>query len=399
MYKVLLAEDELLVRIGLKNSINWPDYDMEIAAEDENGYSAYQKYQALKPDVLITDIRMPVMDGLELIRKIREEDPRCAVIVISCMNDFKLLQDIIRYDVLGYVLKASMTIKEVEELLLRAKRRLDHFPPAGWQPVREPRSRVSLLTMYVNRTLSEQEFEAEWKREGYPQPEFSSITVFHILPLNAQPLNEMAISFIKNVIHESLPDSDILWKDACAVAFHPNCIQCTDSRFGRISQMIQSFLEGAFSQITHKLNCSFSSLPMEVEAIVELCRFRKPDLDRTVFRAVDYILNHYRDNLTLAAVASYVGLSPNYFSSLFKKETGISFVNYLNDIRIEKAKLLLSNTDEYLYVIAYETGFHTVEHFSQTFKLREGINPGDYRKKRGIYGIRDTNKMRGRERI
>ena len=387
MYKVLLAEDELLVRIGLKNSIDWRRFGMEIAAEEESGSLAFSRYEELKPDVVITDIRMPGMSGLELIEKIRERDRRCAIIVISCLNDFELLQKLIRWDVLGYVLKASMTIPEVEELLGRAQKRLDESGGGGESRETEDCSREELLEAFVlKRQIGEKEFRERWKKAGYGEPLYRSMTVFRIISPGGRPLNEMGAAFVKSVLHDNLRGSDIVWSGQEAAAFHSEAVSCTDSRFGRISQMIQSLLEGSFSQVTQQISGELSALPAETQMLLKLCGGRGTEQDRIVFRAVDYILNHYRENVTLAEISAEVGLSPNYFSTLFKKETGISFVNYLNDIRIEKAKLLLSNTEEYLYRIAEETGFHTVEHFSQTFKQKEGMNPGDYRRKQRAGG-------------
>ena len=67
MYQVLFAEDELLVRLGLQNSIPWENYDMELTAQADNGITAFELFQKLRPDVVLTDIRMEGMDGYELI--------------------------------------------------------------------------------------------------------------------------------------------------------------------------------------------------------------------------------------------------------------------------------------------------------------------------------------------
>lgn len=97
MYQVLFAEDELLVRLGLQNSIDWKAYDMELAAQADNGLQAYELFQKVRPDVVITDIRMEGMDGCELIEKIREQDKDCAIIVISCLDNFEILRKMIPY--------------------------------------------------------------------------------------------------------------------------------------------------------------------------------------------------------------------------------------------------------------------------------------------------------------
>ena len=99
MYKVLFAEDELLVRLGLQNSIPWSEYQMELSALAENGIEAFQLFESIHPDVLITDLRMEGMDGLELVKKVREIDKDCAIVVVSCMNDFEILRQLIPYNI------------------------------------------------------------------------------------------------------------------------------------------------------------------------------------------------------------------------------------------------------------------------------------------------------------
>ena len=112
-----LRRNELLVRLGLQNSIDWKAYDMELAAQADNGLQAYELFQKVRPDVVITDIRMEGMDGCELIEKIRQQDKECAIIVISCLDDFEILRRMIPYKIIGYILKASMTMDEVNEVL------------------------------------------------------------------------------------------------------------------------------------------------------------------------------------------------------------------------------------------------------------------------------------------
>ena len=95
---------------------------MELAAQADNGLQAYELFQKVRPDVVITDIRMEGMDGCELIEKIRQQDKECAIIVISCLDDFEILRRMIPYKIIGYILKASMTMDEVNEVLKKKHR-------------------------------------------------------------------------------------------------------------------------------------------------------------------------------------------------------------------------------------------------------------------------------------
>jgi len=98
-------------------------------------------------------------------------------------------------------------------------------------------------------------------------------------------------------------------------------------------------------------------------------------------KSIAYINDRYNQNLTLDMVAEHIGLNPSYFSSLFKKETGINFSNYLINLKIDNAKLLLRNTNLPLINIAIELGFDNQSYFSNVFKKSTGMTPNQYRQK------------------
>ncbi|WNQ09052.1 AraC family transcriptional regulator [Paenibacillus aurantius] len=96
--------------------------------------------------------------------------------------------------------------------------------------------------------------------------------------------------------------------------------------------------------------------------------------------AVRYIQNHYNRDLPLEEGAEAAGMAPAYFSHKFKKETGLTFVEYLNEVRITQAKALLSKGDEPVTQICYRVGFRHLSHFNRTFKKRTGLTPTEYKK-------------------
>ncbi|MCK0473146.1 response regulator transcription factor [Halalkalibacter sp. APA_J-10(15)] len=115
--KVILVDDEQFVRIGLKNLINWEDCGYEVCAEADNGEGALQKIEEYEPDVVITDIRMPVLDGLELIRSVIEEKRlNTKFIILSGYSDFKYAQKAVRYGVYDFILK-PIEKEELEDTL------------------------------------------------------------------------------------------------------------------------------------------------------------------------------------------------------------------------------------------------------------------------------------------
>jgi two-component system response regulator YesN len=101
---------------------------------------------------------------------------------------------------------------------------------------------------------------------------------------------------------------------------------------------------------------------------------------KPVRQAQSYIENNYREKILLEDVACIVGLNPIYFSTLFKKETGTNFSQYLVNIRLEKAKELLTSTNQTIGAIAEEVGYKDIKYFSQLFSKNVGIKPAVYRK-------------------
>ena len=96
-------------------------------------------------------------------------------------------------------------------------------------------------------------------------------------------------------------------------------------------------------------------------------------------KAIRYISQNFSRNLTLDEVADHVHLNPAYFSTLFKQSIGSSFKEYLNMVRIEESKRLLSNTDYSIIDISLATGFEDQSYFSKVFKKYTGLTPKQYR--------------------
>jgi YesN/AraC family two-component response regulator len=101
--------------------------------------------------------------------------------------------------------------------------------------------------------------------------------------------------------------------------------------------------------------------------------------DNHIDRVVEYMAIHYSDRITLPIAAGLAHLSENYFSKLFKKHTGEKFSNYLTNLRINVAKIELSNTNAKIYTIAEDVGFINVGYFTQVFKKTTGYTPEQYR--------------------
>lgn len=139
MYKVLIVEDEVFVRLGIRMSVEWEKLDMQVIADVSNGQQALEIYEREHPDIVLTDIRMPIMDGMELIRRIRENDLETRIVILSCLEEFQLVREAISIGVSDYILKLTMTQEDMEKILLKVRTELE-----AMRGRRNPRENVSL---------------------------------------------------------------------------------------------------------------------------------------------------------------------------------------------------------------------------------------------------------------
>lgn len=101
--------------------------------------------------------------------------------------------------------------------------------------------------------------------------------------------------------------------------------------------------------------------------------------------AIQYIEDHFVENMKLSDLTNHVSLSTSYFSALFKRTTGIGVIEYLNQTRIRKAtEIFASHGDYSVSEVAYMVGFDNLSYFSKIFKKYEGMTPAEYKRKRGV---------------
>lgn len=133
MFKALIVDDERIVRSGIRNSINWNEYGIEMIAEAENGVEALDQVMADRPDLILLDICMPRMDGLEFAGIVKKKFPSIHIVIITGFNDFEYARNALRAGVDDYILKpvnkeivSSIVSGQIEQL----KKERDSAPPA-----------------------------------------------------------------------------------------------------------------------------------------------------------------------------------------------------------------------------------------------------------------------------
>lgn len=124
LYKVFLVEDEIVTREGIRDKVDWQSSHFEFSGEAADGETALPLLQAVRPNVLITDIRMPFMDGLQLCKIVRERMPWVKVVVLSGHDEFEYAQQAIKLGVTEYLLK-PVTVQDLQQVLRRLAAQLD----------------------------------------------------------------------------------------------------------------------------------------------------------------------------------------------------------------------------------------------------------------------------------
>lgn len=135
MLKILIADDEPLVRAGIKSVIPWQQHGFEVIGEAENGLEAYNKIIALKPDILITDIKMPQMDGIELLKTIKKDKIHIQSIILSCFDEFDMVREAMKYGAKDYILKLSIEPQKILDVLDEIKQNMAIEEPQSEQIV------------------------------------------------------------------------------------------------------------------------------------------------------------------------------------------------------------------------------------------------------------------------
>lgn len=128
MYKVLIVDDEVLVRIGLKNTIDWESIGFTVVGEASNGEQGFAQFQSLNPDVVITDIKMPKKDGLWLTEQIHATQKDTKIVVLTCYDEFQYARTALKNGASDYMLKSEIVDDELVELMCRLKKSLDENP-------------------------------------------------------------------------------------------------------------------------------------------------------------------------------------------------------------------------------------------------------------------------------
>ncbi len=533
LLKVIIADDEIKVCQLICHLVNWKDMGMEIIAIVNDGKKAFDEIYDKKPDIVITDIRMPNYDGIELIRKTKEILPDTYFIVVSGYSQFEYAKSAIQYGVENYLLKPikskeliNTLTKIIEKYNLKLsdsaeKKDLKMMLQTSEEKVK--RNLLAEILMNPENNIADLGIEA-LNREFCCHFEEGFYAILIIKPfLELEDKNKESLSLLLTKILCSAKEKleiccreviTIIWEEQvlCLInteapaltlvkkqlnkvrieisslkdIFHNIRViigigQVMDkltnlyfniqqaelsvmNRFAKTGEYIIEYQDSFVSERTvaavidgnvrNKILSYFEVLDIDniLEEITKLQKLlegysydsqlvyhcyneivnimiygvknymspyeipeqawyqkkfksfltiedifkwlknhlsfefekytneKKIQDSKPIRQAKQYINQNYNKDINLEDVSNLIGFNPAYFSSLFKKETGENFMEYIMKIRIQNAKFLLIQTDKDIADIASDVGYMDLKYFSKLFKKKTGLNPSEFRK-------------------
>lgn len=396
MWKVLIADDEPKIRKGLRNSLNWEELDAEIVGEAEDGEIALEVVQNTKPDILLLDICMPFINGLQLIEKIKKEYDDCIIIVITGHDEFSYAHEALRLRVFDYVLK-PVSREQLYNAITRAIHEL------STSRIRNKYSTWAQTQLKMNIDILKEKFMNEWIENHITQIEIDeqqkhfnielskNSGMILIKPVEKHNIIEakdwdrnLLLFAIQNIIEELIADlkPNIVFKDnrdnIIAIAAI-NQISGWIELKNKIETTIQKYLDNNIKVYQNFIE-NIEDIPNVYNSLIEEMS-EESNYTPMVQKAKQYIENnYYKEEISLEEVSNEIKVSPAYLSRILKQETGTSFIDYLTQVRVKMAIQLMNDPTIKIYEIAERIGYNSQHYFSTTFKRVLGVSPIEYKK-------------------
>lgn len=411
MYKVMVVDDEIIVRRGIMTSIDWSRHDIMIAAEARNGKEALLKLQRHPVDLILTDIRMPVMSGIELARTVRSKYPDIEMVLLSGYEDFQYAKEAMTIGIRHYLLKPFTAEKLVELLTAyRDRKRLNRLAKQE-ELIRNmlfneqlPYMKSKLMNGLIDRQSDTRDIleKAATLQIELKGPAYQVIIVkadsgwLNADRLSRKEREALAFAFL-NITEETLtarfPGFASYGKLGSLIGLI-NILPgtslkavCEDIRSNLmfylglpvsiyIGRPVCSLAEIAdsYEDAYRSSQCTCCHTGKSLASALEVKAQSK-----LVKEAIRYVLNHYSEPIGLRETADHVRVTPAHLSKVFKEEMGENFMKWLNRVRVEEAKRLLTDTWLRIYDIADKVGLRDYKYFSHLFKTYTGCSPREYR--------------------
>lgn len=413
---IVIVDDDAVMRLGMKTLIAWENTEFDLLGEAANGREALELIQKCRPSIVITDMKMPVMNGVELIRALREQNHPPIILALSSYDDYELVRQAMRLGTADYLLKMDLS----PEMLLQTLRSITvtSAKPQGTS-IQLQALRTQLVKNIISRFfVSDKDLLEQMQQAGVTfarEPVWVMVLRSNLLAVldddeeaQEEQYRTLCLSVI-NIAEEIAQD--------CLDGF---CVEGYDGAFyilgtlreefaqsedrllhlgERLSRMIEQYLD-----VT--VHIGIASGGANVDGLFHACRYARSAARQAqsqnnsalhyrehmdmrhgegtitediAQQAKQYIDTHYSEKIMLPELSTQLGITPNYLSSLMKKQLGMTFSEYIMSVRMQQASQLLSSNRLRINEIAAAVGYDNLFYFSKLFKRFSGMSPRDFR--------------------
>ncbi len=414
-WRLLLVDDEPNIREGLRDLVDWSSLGIQIVGEAESGMEALRKAFRLSPHIVLVDIVMPDHDGIWLARRLKEHNRSTRVVFLSAYRQSDYLLEAFRLGADYYMVKpfddnefTQVMSKIVADLQsdLRDERREDRYRRQLERNQDLLAERFLRDIMYGRSGVSasgdiEKRFDCSDSSEN-SQLRFMFV---HLAEAGAgqaiasiedrlasySTAKPSLVSESSNlvIVHRGTPETWATIESQTTSVLH----DLGSRAFTAVSEPAESVLalRDFYARAARQAAARESSVGDQTDArepvtIVGIPSLKTPDdgggsrYRQVVREVVDLIETNYMDeSISLSTIAEAVQLSPNYLSTLFKREVGLTLYRFILDTRLRHAKRLLKNPRYRTYEVAFAVGYANANHFSKVFRRETTMTPGQYR--------------------
>lgn len=362
MLHIMIVDDMDITRRELKRLKLWGDRTgFVISDEAANGYEALEKLKKNPVDMVITDIRMPKVDGIELLKKITEKKLCLCVVLLSDYSEFRYARQGLILGAFDYMVK-PVAEDELDKLLQRAKEFISGK--------RLEQQRIKQLEQKL----------VEKVEAFFPQSEVNRL-IDAIMTGDAR-----AAEYAEHIVEIAFTNLD--YDLIKAESLLNNILLVMAERVAESYKWLNKFI--SMDKI-HSTGISgtddpglikdrFVSTVGEMHKLLERLRYRTQE-NGVANQVCRFVLDNIDEDVSLKAVTDSLFMNRTYISEAFKQKMGISFTEYLTIVKMERAKKLIGDGRLKGYEVAELLGFKDIEYFSRLFKRYEGCTPTEYRKK------------------
>lgn len=388
----MIVDDEFAAQDMLRQYVKAKLPDYQVVHVCNHGKDALEAFQRKPVDVILVDVRMPVMDGLTFLEKLNEFSRDYAAIIISSYNEFEYAKTAIGLGVCHYLLK-PVDFKELEKAIYAATQTLreKRIAAAMSSSIREEKQEMFFSNVFSGKYADAAAAEGGFAEAGFSFP-YDSAGVY--VQLNLENTTEwnygqdelaVAIGNILNLLYR--PISCISMNRTQSAMDFVVIGQMTTENISQLCRQAKSLLKIQLSvkktipfQSVEELRETFERKQRKVAAGVVTDSDEMPEtiLRKRIYTAVEYMKQHFEEDLSRDELAQTVFISPAHFSRCFKEIMGVSYKDYLTEIRMQQAIILLG-TPMKISEIANRCGYQNNNRFNINFRQYTGYTPTEYR--------------------